>query len=73
MCNGLLKWKKRNGIQFNLCGKAIFIYPENEKSDTLAIKHLKNYNISKIDDLDSLMSYWREKTESLLIEKYDKS
>jgi hypothetical protein len=67
-----LKWQKKNGIQFNLCGKAVFIHPKNESSDTLAIKHLKNYNMTDIEDIDSLGKMWYKKNLYLLRKKYGK-
>ena len=64
------KFRNKHGLNFNLYKKEGLIYPNNEESDTMAIKNLKDYNITYLDDLDSLISKWREKTKPLLIEKY---
>ncbi len=65
-----LKWKKKEGIQFNFCGKAVFIFPKGNVPDTLCYKHLKDYPITKIENIDSLVQKWQNKTKPLLIKKY---
>jgi len=67
-----LKWRKENGIQFNLCADAIFIYPKNGDSDTLNIKNLKNYQFTEVNDLDSLGRLWYKKNLPVLKKKYGK-
>lgn len=57
-----LKWKKRNAIQFNLCGKAILLFKNNSKSDTLSYKQAKSYKISTIEDLNKKIKNFRIKT-----------
>ena len=65
-----IKFRNEHGLNFNLYKKEGLIHPNNESSDTLAIKHLKNYKMTDIEDIDSLTNKWREKTKPLLIEKY---
>ncbi len=67
-----LKWQKKKGVQFNLCGEAIFFNPKNSKPDTLCNKHLKDYKITKLKHIDSLGRFWYKKNLSLLKKKYGK-
>ena len=67
-----LKWKKNKGTQFNLCGEAILFNPQNSKPDTLCNKHLKDYKITDINNIDSLGQQWYYKNLKLLTKKYGK-
>lgn len=57
-----LKINNRRGIQFNLCGKAILFYKNIDKLDTLCYKHIDDYNISTIVDIEKKVREFRYKT-----------
>ncbi len=65
-----LKWFKKEGIQFNLCDKEVFLNKKNMKKDTLCVWHLKNYKITKVSELKNLEKQWRKKNEKALKKKY---
>jgi hypothetical protein len=65
-----MKINMKKGIQFNLCGNVIFFYNNSEKSDTLCIKYLNNYKITKTEDIDKLKKSWYIKNKSAIIKKY---
>jgi hypothetical protein len=65
-----LKIEKKEGLQFNLCGKAIFLHAAKDKPDTIDNIYLSNYPITQIDDIDQLINDWRKKTKPLLKKKY---
>jgi hypothetical protein len=67
-----IKFRNKHGLNFNLYKKEGLIHPKNEFSDTLAIKHLKNYNMTDIEDIDSLGKMWYKKNLDLLRKKYGK-
>ncbi len=67
-----LKWNKKKGTQFNLCGEAVLFNPKNYKPDTLCNKHIKDYKITKLKNIDSLMRNWYKRNKPLLIKKYGK-
>lgn len=64
------KFKNKHGINFNLYKGEGLIYPKNGIVNTLEISKLKNYHITKIEDVDSLVRKWQKKTKPLLIKKY---
>jgi len=66
---GKFKLLKKNGVQFNLCGK-VFLHKKNMQKDTLCISHLKDYKITKTDELKYLEKEWRKKNEEALKKKY---
>ncbi|QHI35167.1 hypothetical protein IMCC3317_05130 [Kordia antarctica] len=65
-----LKVEKKEGLQFNLCGKAVFLHPFEYKSDTINNKYLSNYSLSKIEEIDQLIINWHRKTKPLFIKKF---
>ncbi|WP_093244204.1 hypothetical protein [Psychroflexus halocasei] len=67
-----LKWKKENGIQFNLCGEAILFYPHKGDSETLEIRDLQDYHFTELKHLDSLGRQWYRKNLNLLQKKWGK-
>ncbi len=56
------KQKKKEGIQFNLCGKAILLSPVNVKPDTLCLWHKTDYQISTTQDIERLVKEFRFNT-----------
>lgn len=64
------KIDKKNDINFNLCKGDGLIFPKKGISDTIAIKELNNYRITKIEAIDSLAEAWKKRTKPLLIKKY---
>lgn len=67
-----LKIEKKEGLQFNLCGEAVFLHPATYKSDTIDNEHLSDYKLTKMEDIDQLVKHWRKRTQPLLIKKYGK-
>ena len=65
-----LKWFKKEGLQFNLCDKEVFINKTGMRKDTLCIWHLNDYKTTKESELKSLEKKWRKKNERKLKEKY---
>jgi len=57
-----LKWFKKEGLQFNLCGKGVFLFPSVKKSDTLSICQLKEYRITSIESVKQKVKNFRYKT-----------
>ena len=56
-----IKFKNKKGINFNLLEHNGLITPNSYKPDTLCNKHLKDYKITDIDNIDSLMVNWQKK------------
>ena len=55
----VLKEKEKKGILFNLCGEAIlFTNLIDKKPDTLCYKHLKDYKITDLKEVDRLNRNW---------------
>ncbi|WP_192502057.1 hypothetical protein, partial [Flavobacterium sp. PL002] len=52
-----LKRNIEEGIQFNLCAKAIFLW--KNKSDTLSICKLEDYKIVTFEEIEKLEAIWR--------------
>ena len=67
-----VKFKNKNGINFNLLENNGLINPNKHKPDTLCNKHLKDYKITKLKHIDSLGRFWYKKNLSLLKKKYGK-
>jgi len=65
-----LKIEQKEGLQFNLCGKAIFLHPLQSQSDTISNKYLSNYPLTQIEDIDQLVKNWQQKTKPLFIKEY---
>ncbi|MEM6720633.1 MAG: hypothetical protein AAF611_14995 [Bacteroidota bacterium] len=68
-----LKIQKKEGIQFNLCGKALFFNPAKHKPNTIDNKYLSNYPFTKLEDVDKLVANWQRKTELILVKEYGSS
>ena len=56
------KMKKKNGTQFNLCGKAILLFKNTSKSDTLCYKHINDYKTSTMEDVNEKVKEFRYRT-----------
>lgn len=67
-----VKFKSKKGLSFNLLENNGLINPNSFKSDTLCNKHLSDYKITNITDIDSLMKGWYKRNKHLLIKKYGK-
>lgn len=65
-----LKFKNKNGLNFNLSNHEGVINLKSFRKDTLCNKHLKKYKFTDINDIDSLMNDWHKRNKSLLIKKY---
>tara|TARA_R110002111_G_scaffold252134_1_gene316781 strand:+ start:1954 stop:2397 length:444 start_codon:yes stop_codon:yes gene_type:complete len=65
-----LKWFKKEGIQFNFCAKEIFLNTKNMQKDTLCLWHLKDYKITKIEELNKLEKKWRTDNEEALKKRH---
>ncbi len=65
-----IKFRNKNGLNFNLYEGNGLIYPKNGESDTLQISSIMDYRITAVKDLDNLEKKWQEKTKPLLIKKY---
>jgi len=61
-----LKLVKKNITQFNLCGKAVLLSSNNLSIDTLSMEKLKSFNFSKANDIDEIVTAWRESNEQSL-------
>jgi hypothetical protein len=66
-----LKKNVSNGIQFNLCSKAIFLY-NTLSSDTLNLDKLKKYKISSFEEVEKQEKQWRVENKKALIKKFGK-
>ena len=58
----ILKWKKTEGIQFNLCGSAVFLFSNEGHADTLSLDKLDLYTISSIKEVEQKIKEFRYKT-----------
>lgn len=67
-----LKFKRKEGVIFNLCKKGSFLFKNTSKSDTLCYKHIKDYKITNIDSIAVLEKKWKIKSRKALIKKYGK-
>lgn len=56
-----LKWFKKEGLQFNLCGKGVFLFKNAQKSDTLNILKLDDYPITTMEEVDQKVKDFRYK------------
>lgn len=65
-----LKKNVEEGIQFNLCAKALFLFVKN--SDTLSLNKLVDYKISSFEDVEILEKKWRIKNKKAMIKKFGK-
>jgi hypothetical protein len=65
-----LKINIDEGIQFNLCAKAIFLYVKN--ADTLPINKLKNYKLSSLEEVEIIEKEWRKNNKKAMIKKFGK-
>lgn len=64
------KFEDEKGINFNLySGKGLYSKKSNIP-DTLCYKHIKEYPITKIKQIDSLSKLWKKKNHKLLQKKY---
>jgi len=57
-----LKWMKPEGLQFNLCGNAVFLFAKGEHADTLWMDKLDLYAISTFKDVNQKAKDFRYKT-----------
>ncbi len=67
-----LKKERKEGVQFNLCGKAIFLHPTNVQVDTISNTNLEEYTFATIENIETLVHKWREKVRPMLQKKYGK-
>jgi len=65
-----LKVKKKEGIQFNLCGKAVFLSPLKHQPDTIDNKYLNDYPITRLEDIDKIVANWQKKVKPILVKEY---
>ena len=56
------KWSKPEGIQFNLCGKSVLLFENGKSADTLCIKHVKDYPITSMEEVEKKVKDFRLKT-----------
>jgi len=61
---------KEEGIQFNLCGKALLLFPSEARADTLSIENLKKVPFVKTTDVKNLVAMWREDNHQNLVDYY---
>ncbi|MDG2193962.1 MAG: hypothetical protein P8K77_03725 [Polaribacter sp.] len=57
-----IKFKNKKGIVFNLCKNGSLLFPNKFKADTLCYKHLKDYTVSTIEDIEKKVKDFRYKT-----------
>lgn len=57
-----MKWFKNEGLQFNLCGRGVFLFQRNKNSDTISTRQLKDYYITSIEDVAQKVKDFRYKT-----------
>ena len=62
---------KEEGIQFNLCGKALLLFPSEARADTLSIENLKKVPFVKTTDVKNLVAMWRKDNHQSLMDYYD--
>lgn len=64
------KFRNNYGLNFNLYEGEGLIFPDQGNSDTLDLRSLKDYDFTKMKDLEGLVKTWQNKTKPLLIKKY---
>jgi len=57
-----VKWVKKRGIQFNLCGKAVLYHPDNIGVDTMKIKNLNIFCTITMKEVEQKVQHFREMT-----------
>lgn len=57
-----LKWFKKEGLQFNLCGGGVFLFPKGKKADTLCLTKFKNYPVTTMNEVEQKVKAFRYKT-----------
>ena len=65
-----IKFRNKNGLNFNLYEGNGLIYPNSEESDTLPMKDLQYYHFTELKHLDSLGRQWYRKNLNLLQKKW---
>ena len=63
------KFINEKGVNFNLY-KHYFTHEKGMQRDTLCLWHLKDYKITKEEDLKALEKEWRRKNEAALKKRY---
>ena len=58
-------------VQFNLCGKLIFLYDKENKVDTISKAAFNNLKIVRANDIDSIRTAWFSRNDSILDIKYN--
>jgi len=57
-----VKFQDEKGIIFNPCNGGSLLFPKNAKSDTLCYKHIKDYKISTMEDVNEKVKEFRYRT-----------
>ena len=56
------KFRNNYGLNFNLYEGEGLIFPDKGYSDTLDLRYLKDYDFTKMKDLEGLVKTWQNKT-----------
>lgn len=68
-----LKRIKKEGIQFNLCKKAVLINTDKMIRDTISSSSINDYKITNIGELDNLEKAWRNTNKSFFLNFKEKN